>query len=130
MFRLEYVPVIVGVVVALWGAALIYDARRDDGMRVLRERRRRPRAPRNRPGEALIGVGMFFLAASMIGRDNWRYGTVSVLAGSALLLAGAIMNRAYLKELLLHRGAARRAEPGDPTREKKPDADYPRPRIR
>jgi hypothetical protein len=48
------------------------------------------------------------MAAALIGRDTWRWGTVTVLAGSALLILGAIMNRQYLKEVLLFRGAARR----------------------
>ena len=46
----------------------------------------------------------------LLGRDTLRYGTISVLAGSSLLVIGAIMNRAYLKEVLLFRGAARRGE--------------------
>jgi hypothetical protein len=33
-----------------------------------------------------------------------------VLMGSALLIIGAIMNRQYLKEVLLFRGAARRGQ--------------------
>ena len=48
------------------------------------------------------------MAAALIGRDTWRWGTISVLAGSALLIVGATMNRKYLKEVLLFRGAARR----------------------
>jgi hypothetical protein len=52
------------------------------------------------------------MAAALVGRDTWRWGTVSVLAGSALLIIGAIMNRQYLKEALLFRGAARRAQGG------------------
>ncbi|MFL5550136.1 MAG: hypothetical protein ACJ77Q_06595, partial [Gemmatimonadaceae bacterium] len=55
------------------------------------------------------------MAAALMGRDTWRYGTVSVLAGIILLVIGAIMNRAYLKEVLLFRGAARRGEEGSDT---------------
>jgi hypothetical protein len=50
------------------------------------------------------------MAAALIGRDTWRWGTIAVIAGAALLIIGAIMNRAYLKEVLLFRGAARRGE--------------------
>ena len=50
------------------------------------------------------------MAAALMGRDTWRWGTISVLAGVALLIIGAIMNRKYLKEVLLFRGAARRGE--------------------
>jgi hypothetical protein len=52
------------------------------------------------------------MAAALIGRDTWRWGTIAVIAGSALLIIGAIMNRAYLKEVLLFRGAARRGQSG------------------
>jgi hypothetical protein len=48
------------------------------------------------------------MAAALIGRDTWRWGTIAVLAGAALLVVGVILNRAYLKEVLLFRGAARR----------------------
>jgi hypothetical protein len=50
------------------------------------------------------------MAAALMGRDTWRWGTISVLAGSVLLILGATMNRKYLKEVLLFRGAARRGE--------------------
>ena len=50
------------------------------------------------------------MAAALMGRDTWRWGTISVIAGSVLLIVGAIMNRQYLKEVLLFRGAARRGE--------------------
>ena len=50
------------------------------------------------------------MAAALIGRDTWRWGTIAVLAGASLIVIGALMNRAYLKEVLLFRGAARRGE--------------------
>jgi hypothetical protein len=52
------------------------------------------------------------MAAALIGRDTWRWDTICVLAGSVLLILGAIMNRKYLKEVLLFRGAARRGQGG------------------
>jgi hypothetical protein len=52
------------------------------------------------------------MAAALIGRDTWRWGTVCVIAGAVLLVIGALMNRKYLKEVLLFRGAARRGEGG------------------
>ncbi|MFL5464223.1 MAG: hypothetical protein ACJ8AC_09340, partial [Gemmatimonadaceae bacterium] len=61
-------------------------------------------------GQTLVACGTLCMAAALIGRDTWRYGTVSVLAGIILLVIGAIMNRRYLKEVLLFRGAARRGE--------------------
>jgi hypothetical protein len=50
------------------------------------------------------------MAAALMGRDTWRWGTISVLVGSVLLVIGAIMNRVYLKEVLFFRGAARRGQ--------------------
>jgi hypothetical protein len=50
------------------------------------------------------------MAAALIGRDTWRWGTIAVLAGITLLVIGAALNRTYLKEVLLFRGAARRGQ--------------------
>ena len=111
--RLEYTPIILGILVLLAAAAVIYDAFAPEGAPRFRERRRRARAERHVNGQALIGAGMAAMAAALIGRDVWRFGTVSVLVGAALLVAGGILNRAYLKEALLNRGAARRRDPED-----------------
>jgi uncharacterized protein (DUF2062 family) len=113
MMRLEYVPIILGVLVLLAAAAVIYDAFVPEGLHRFRERRRRVRAERNRNGQVLIGAGMAAMAAALMGSDIWRFGTVAVLVGAVLLAAGGIMNRAYLKETLLNRGAARRRDPED-----------------
>jgi hypothetical protein len=129
MFRIEYVPLLVGLIVMLAGAALIYDARRADARWPLRDRRRRQRAPRDRPGEALVGAGMVFLGSSLVGGEFWRFGTLAILIGFVLVVTGTVMNRHYLKELLFFRGASRRAEkPSDLNRP--PDENQPRPRIR
>ena|SRR5687768_9025415 len=111
--RLEYTPIILGILVLLAAAAVIYDAFAPEGLPRFRERRRKARAERSRYGQALIGAGMVAMAAALIGRDIWRFGTVSVLLGAALLIAGGVMSRAYLKEALLNRGAARRRDPED-----------------
>lgn len=113
MMRLEYVPIVLGVLVLLAAVGVIYDAFAPGGLPRFRERRRKPRAERHPYGQALIGAGMAAMAAALIGRDVWRFGTVAVLAGSVLLVAGGILNRAYLKEALLNRGAARRRDPED-----------------
>lgn len=109
--KLEQIPVLLGLLVALVGVALIYDAMRPEALRPLRERRRRARAPVNKSGELLVASGSFCLGAALIGRDTWRWGTVMVILGAAMLFAGALLNRAHLKEMLLFRGAARRADP-------------------
>ena len=108
--KLEQFPILLGIAVALIGLTILLDAWQAGGVAPLRERRRRRRAVPHKAGQTLVALGTFCMAASLLGRDTWRYGTLSVLAGSSLLVIGAIMNRAYLKEVLLFRGAARRGE--------------------
>jgi hypothetical protein len=114
--RIEYVPVILGVIVVLLGLALIGDAWIDDAVVVSEERRRRARTPRSRPGEALVGMGTTIFGMALIGRDTWRFATLAVLIGAPVLLIGVILNWRYLRELLTFRGPARR----DPTTDVKP----------
>ena len=80
-----------------------------EAKRPFRERRRRRRAELNRGGELLVALGTASMGAALIGRDSWRWGTVAVFAGVALLIAGAVVNRQLLKEMLLFRGSSRRA---------------------
>ncbi len=108
--RLEQVPLFVGVIVAILGLGLVLDAQLPEGFSQSRERRRRERTERNRPGETLTGLGVIALAAALIGSDALRFGTVAVLAGVVLLGTGAWLNRDYLREVFLFRGAARRGE--------------------
>jgi hypothetical protein len=108
--RIEQLPILLGVLVALGGLTILLDAWQAGGVAPLRERRRRTRAVPNKGGQTLVAFGTMCMAAALLGRDTWRWGTISVLAGSALLVIGAILNRAYLKEVLLFRGAARRGE--------------------
>jgi hypothetical protein len=106
--KLETFPIILGILVALIGLTIALDAWQAGGVAPLRERRRRTRAVPHKPGQTMVALGTLCMAAALIGRDTWRWGTICVLAGSALLIVGAIMNRQYLKEVLLFRGAARR----------------------
>ena len=108
--RLETFPVLLGVLVALIGLTILLDAWQAGGVAPFRERRRRARAVPNKGGQTLIALGTLCMAAALIGRDTWRWDTISVLAGTVLLVMGAFMNRAYLKEVLLFRGAARRGQ--------------------
>jgi hypothetical protein len=108
--KLEQFPILLGVLVALFGLTILLDAWQAGGVAPLRERRRRTRALPNKAGQTLVAAGTLCMAAALIGRDTWRWGTICVLTGSALLVVGAIMNRAYLREVLLFRGAARRGE--------------------
>jgi xanthine/uracil permease len=111
--RLETLPVILGILVALIGLTIALDAWQKGGVAPLRERRRRTRAVPHKTGQTFVALGTLCMAGALIGRDTWRWGTISVLVGSALLIVGAIMNRQYLKEVLLFRGAARRGAETD-----------------
>ena len=108
--RLEYVPVVLGVLVLLVAAGIIYDALSPEAKRPFRERRRRQRAELDKPGEWMVALGMICLGAALIGNELWRWTTIAVISGIVLLILGAIMNRTYLREMLLFRGASRRTE--------------------
>lgn len=108
--RLEQIPLLVGVVVAILGLGLVLDALLPDGVVPSRERRRRARTERHRGGELLVGLGVLAMGAALMGRDTWRFGTLAVLTGAVLLGIGAWLSRAYLRELFLFRGATRRGE--------------------
>ena len=108
--RLEQIPLFIGVAVAILGLGLVLDAQLPEGFSPSRERRRRERTERHRGGETLVGLGIIAMAAALIGRDTWRFGTVSVMIGVGMLALGAWLNREYLRENVLFRGAARRGE--------------------
>jgi predicted type IV restriction endonuclease len=112
--RLEQLPIVVGVLVFLIALAIGYDSMSPEERRPFKERRRRQRAELNRGGELLVAFGTASMAAALMGRDSWRWGNIAVFAGVALLVAGASLNRIFLKELLLFRGASRRASPDHP----------------
>ena len=111
--RLELLPLIFGVLVALGGLALIADAYLPDSTPRIEERRRRARTERDRTGEIMIGVGLVAIGAALLGRDAWRFGNLAILAGIACLAYGAVRNRRYLREVLTFRGAARRGRGAD-----------------
>jgi hypothetical protein len=128
--RIELVPLIAAAIVGLIGLGLIFDAWTPDQIIVKRERRRRPRVERSRGGEAAIGLGVLCMAAAFGGRDTWRYSVVAVIAGSVLLVLGAIANRRYLAATVSNRGVLRRRRPDEllpPDHEPSPSSE-PRPR--
>lgn len=108
--RLETIPLLLGVVVGLLGVFLLADAWLPDDVFVAVERRRRTRAERHRLGEAFLGLGVLCMAASLLGRDNWRFAPTAVVAGAVLMIIGIVLNRRFLREVLVFRGAARRGE--------------------
>ena len=108
--RLEYIPVVLGVLVLLMAAGIIFDAASPEAARPFRERRRRQRAELDTAGEWLVGLGVACLGVSLIGNELWRWTTIVVISGVVLIVIGALMNRKYLREILLFRGAARRGD--------------------
>lgn len=112
--RIEVVPFILAALFGLVGLGLVADAWLPEEYYVTHERRRRRRTERHRGGEGLVGLGILALAAALVGRDSWRYGTVAVIAGAVLVLVGAALNGRYLRELFSFRGPARRADPPPP----------------
>jgi len=125
--RLEHIPIVLGVLVCLIAAGLFYDAVSPETLRPGSERRRRRRAEPNRVGEAFVGLGTLCMGAALIGGDEWRWGTLVVFAGVALLVVGGALNHAYLREMLMFRGASRRG--GDDDAPPPPD-DSKKPRMR
>ena len=106
--RIETIPLIVGIIVALIGLAILADAWLPEEMAFRGERRRQERTERSIGGEACIGLAILCFAAAVIGRDTWRYGTVAVIAGSLLFVIGAVANRRFLRDRIVNRGALRR----------------------
>lgn len=120
--RVELVPIVLGILLALVGVAILWDAWGPEWIGPMRERRRRVRATIDALGEKLVGLGTIILGAALIGRD-WRWETLTILVGTVLVLWGGIRNRRYIREMLLFRGAARRGL-------EQPEEKPPRMRIR
>jgi hypothetical protein len=129
--RVETIPLIIGILAALLGLGLLADAWIPEERLRFRERRRRRRAERHVGGEASIGLGVLCFAAALVGRDTWDYVNVAVIAGTVLVLIGAWLNRRYLRERVVNRGALRRSDGAPPVRSTK-DASgtTSKPRIR
>ena len=106
--RVETIPLIIGVIVALVGLAILADAWLPEDMSFGTDRRRQARTERSIGGEACLGLAVLCFAAAIIGRDTWRYGTVAVIAGSVLFVIGAFANRRFLRDRIVNRGALRR----------------------
>ena len=121
LVRVETIPLILGVLVALIGLAILADAWLPEAMAFRSERRRQARTERSIGGEACIGLAVLCMSAALIGRDTWPYTTVAVIVGTLLFLIGAVQNRHYLRDRMVNRGALRRgAPPRPPVPEVKP----------
>lgn len=108
---METIPLVLGVLLGLVGLGLVFDAWAPDEIVVPKERRRRVRRERDRFGEALVGFGVIAMAAAVLGRDNWRYSTVVVIAGAVLLLWGAKRSSAYIKGVFVRADRPKIMEP-------------------
>ena len=117
--RVETIPLILGVLVALVGIGLLADAWLPENVPYRRERRRRAREERHLGGEAAIGIGVLCMAAALIGRDTWPYSTVAMIVGAAMILIGGVLNKRFFHDRIVNRGALRRGQgPGPKTPEK------------
>src|SRR5260221_6643264 len=83
------------------------------------DRRRQERAERSPGAEGCIGLAVLCMAAALIGRDTWRYGTVAMILGVLLFMMGLYGNRHYLRERIVNRGALRRGK-GRPPEQPRP----------
>lgn len=108
--RVETFPLIIGILVALVGIGIMFDAWTSEAIVVSQERRRRPRIERHRNGEAMIGIGVLALGAAFIGRDDWNYSILVVIIGALFLIAGTVLNARYVHDLFVNRGPLRRRE--------------------
>jgi hypothetical protein len=113
--RIETFPLIIGILVAMLGIGIMFDAWTPDATSASQERRRRPRIERHRNGEAMIGLGVLALGAAFIGRDSWRYSTLVVIIGAVFLVVGTALNGRYVRELFVNRGPLRRREALEPS---------------
>lgn len=105
--RFELIPVIIGLVVGVAGLALIADALIPAGAFAGTERRRRERPERHRVGAALLGTGVVFVAAALVGGDSWRYTTLAVVIAVVLIGVGVVLNRKYVRGLMFGPSAGR-----------------------
>jgi MFS family permease len=106
--RVETIPLILGILVALVGLGILADAWLPENIPFRKDRRRRPRTERSLGGEAAIGIGVLCMAGALIGRDTWRYNTVVMIVGALMVLVGAVLNRSFFRDRIVNRGELRR----------------------
>ena len=114
--RVETIPLILGGIVGIVGLAILADAWLPEEMSFNQERRRQERSERSISGEACIGLAVLCMAAVLIGRDSWPYEKVAAIVGTMLFIAGTVLNRTYLRDRFVNRGALRRGGAPKPPR--------------
>jgi hypothetical protein len=115
--RLEDLPVLLGVIVAVAGAVVVADAWTPDAAdEPALERRRRERPERHRVGEGIFGGGLILIALALMGGDGWAYTTLAIGIAIVLVVVGTALNLRYFRGLafgpVLGRTLGRRASDG------------------
>jgi len=99
--RVETIPLILGLLLFLMGAAIIADAVVADDPSHESERRRRERPERSKIGQIVFGSGTLCVAAVLIGRDQWRFTTLAIAVAVVLVVVGVGLNLRYIRGSLL-----------------------------
>ncbi len=99
--RAETIPLILGLLLFLMGAAIIADAVVADDPSPDSERRTRERPERSKIGQIVFGSGMLCVAAVLIGRDQWRFTTLAIAVAVVLVVVGVGLNLRYIRGSLL-----------------------------
>ena len=122
---IEILPRLSGLAALLIGVILLADAVTPDRPPPV-ERRRSPRAPRNRLGQGSFALGVLVLGAALAAGESWGGATAAVIAALALLTLGVVLDARHLSGLLA--GSAGRApapesapRPPEPPPEPPPD---------
>jgi len=122
--RVETIPLILGLLLFLMGAAIIADAVVADDPLPESERRRRERPERSKIGQIVFGSGMLCVAAVLIGRDQWRFTTLAIAVAVVFVVVGVGLNLRYIRGSLLGpvlgRSVKRRESDSEATRERPP----------
>jgi hypothetical protein len=99
--RAETIPLVLGLLLFLMGAAMIADAIVADHSSRDAERRSRERPERSRVGQIVFGAGMLCVSAVLIGRDQWRFTTLAIAVAVVLVVVGVGLNLRYIRGSLL-----------------------------
>jgi hypothetical protein len=99
--RVETIPLILGLLLFLTGAAMIADAIVADSATHVAERRSRERPERSKAGEIVFGAGMLCVAAVLVGKDQWRFTTLVIAIAVVLVVIGVGLNLRYIRGSLL-----------------------------
>lgn len=125
---IEILPRIVGAVALPVGLWLLVDAFLPERPPAV-ERRRRPRAPRSRVGQALFALGVLVLAGTLAVGESWHDATRGVIVASVFLVAGVAFDARHLAGFLAGSSRARRQRDDPPEPEERaPAARGRRPR--